>query len=171
MSAREPGSGAVVPVQLQELDCLSSVRIYIPKDLRPPDTRQMALKVAQHPAAHPSFDLAVEYGADADTVCSASPMIASKAQGTLLLAASLCMTCSISKCYALLGIQESTCVNRVGALDSPGCVQAVAEVQRRYPEGIPLLSPEEDMSVKDPAFRKAQRCAVHQILTHLLASW
>ncbi len=46
MSAREPGSGAVVPVQLQELDCLSSVRIYIPKDLRPPDARQMALKVS-----------------------------------------------------------------------------------------------------------------------------
>ena len=35
----------MVPVQLQELDCLSSVRIYIPKDLRPPDARQMALKV------------------------------------------------------------------------------------------------------------------------------
>ena len=40
-----PGQAAVVPVQLQELDCLSSVRIYIPKDLRPPDARQMALKV------------------------------------------------------------------------------------------------------------------------------
>ena len=52
MSAREPGSGAVVPVQLQELDCLSSVRIYIPKDLRPPDARQMALKVCHHSAAH-----------------------------------------------------------------------------------------------------------------------
>ena len=39
-----------------------------------------------------------------------------------------------------------------------GRMQAVAEVQRRYPEGVPLLSPEEDMSVKDSAFRKAQRC-------------
>ena len=38
-----------------------------------------------------------------------------------------------------------------------GRMQAVAEVQRRYPEGVPLLSPEEDMSVKDSAFRKAQR--------------
>ncbi len=38
-------------------------------------------------------------------------------------------------------------------------VQAVAEVQRRYPDGVPLLSPEEDMSVKDSAFRKAQRSA------------
>ena len=37
-------------------------------------------------------------------------------------------------------------------------MQAVAEVQRRYPEGVPLLSPEEDMSIKDSAFRKAQRC-------------
>ena len=38
-------------------------------------------------------------------------------------------------------------------------LQAVAEVQRRYPEGVPLLSPEEDMSVKESAFRKAQRWA------------
>ena len=38
------------------------------------------------------------------------------------------------------------------------CMQAVAEVQRRYPEGVPLLSPEEDMSIADSAFRKAQRC-------------
>lgn len=37
-------------------------------------------------------------------------------------------------------------------------MQAVAEVQRRYPEGVPLLSPEEDMSIADSAFRKAQRC-------------
>ena len=44
-NASTPGQAAVVPVQLQELDCLSSVRIYIPKDLRPPDARQMALKV------------------------------------------------------------------------------------------------------------------------------
>ena len=49
MSAKDPGSAAVIPVQLQELDCLSSVRIYIPKDLRPPDARQMALKVHLHP--------------------------------------------------------------------------------------------------------------------------
>ena len=32
-------------------------------------------------------------------------------------------------------------------------------MQRRYPEGVPLLSPEEDMSVKESAFRKAQRWA------------
>lgn len=45
VAACTPGQAAVVPVQLQELDCLSSVRIYIPKDLRPPDARQLALKV------------------------------------------------------------------------------------------------------------------------------
>ena len=44
-----------------------------------------------------------------------------------------------------------------GVLIEVHCMQAVAEVQRRYPEGVPLLSPEEDMSVKDSAFRKAQR--------------
>lgn len=46
MGAKSPGTAAVVPVQLHELDALSSVRIYIPKDLRPPDARQMALKVS-----------------------------------------------------------------------------------------------------------------------------
>jgi hypothetical protein len=47
-------------------------------------------------------------------------------------------------------------------------------VQRRYPEGVPLLSPEEDMSVKDSAFRKAQRlafwscsCQHHSPLDHI----
>ncbi len=46
--AQDPGLAAVVPVQLQEIDSLSSVRIYIPKDLRPPDARQMTLKVTHH---------------------------------------------------------------------------------------------------------------------------
>ena len=36
--------------------------------------------------------------------------------------------------------------------------QAVAEVERRYPQGLPLLSPEEDMSITDAAYRKAHRC-------------
>lgn len=54
-----------------------------------------------------------------------------------------------------LVLHESTRLYTV--IDLPVRVQAVAEVQRRYPEGIPLLSPEEDMSVKDSAFRKAQR--------------
>ena len=30
-------------------------------------------------------------------------------------------------------------------------------MERRYPKGVPLLSPEEDMSVDSSAFRKAQR--------------
>ena len=35
----------------------------------------------------------------------------------------------------------------------------MAEVERRYPKGLPLLSPEEDMSIADAAYRKAQRFA------------
>lgn len=45
MSARLGGVAAVVPVSLSELAAFSSVRIYIPKDLRPPDARSLALKV------------------------------------------------------------------------------------------------------------------------------
>ena len=41
-----------MPLQLHELDCLSSVRIYIPKDLRPPDARQLALKVSDCRTLH-----------------------------------------------------------------------------------------------------------------------
>ncbi|CAL8466224.1 g5760 [Coccomyxa elongata] len=78
VSARSGGVAAVVPVALSELAAFSSVRIYIPKDLRPPDARTLALK-------------------------------------------------------------------------------AVGEVERRYPKGLPLLSAEEDMSVDDPAYRKAER--------------
>ena len=52
VSAQSPGTAAVVPMQLQELDCLSSVRIYIPKDMRPPDARQLALKVSECNSLH-----------------------------------------------------------------------------------------------------------------------
>lgn len=37
--------------------------------------------------------------------------------------------------------------------------QALAQVQKRHPRGLPLLDPEEDLRIDHPAFRKAQRCA------------
>ena len=43
--ADESGTPQVVPIQLDEVDALSSVRIYIPKDLRQPDARTLGLKV------------------------------------------------------------------------------------------------------------------------------
>lgn len=46
VGARSSGIPCVVPVQLPELAAFSSVRIYIPKDLRPPDARALALKVS-----------------------------------------------------------------------------------------------------------------------------
>lgn len=49
VSARSSGVACVVPVQLDELAAFSSVRIYVPNDLRPPDARSLALKV--HPFA------------------------------------------------------------------------------------------------------------------------
>jgi len=39
------GSPQVVPIHLDEIDALSSVRIYIPKDLRQADARALGLKV------------------------------------------------------------------------------------------------------------------------------
>ena len=45
LPADENGVAQVVPVQLQEIDALSSVRIYISKDLRQPDARALGLKV------------------------------------------------------------------------------------------------------------------------------
>ena len=44
VGARAAGVAAVVPVALGELDALSSVRVYMPQDLRPPDARALALK-------------------------------------------------------------------------------------------------------------------------------
>ena len=44
VGARSGGVACVVPVQLGELAAFSSVRIYVPKDLRPPDARTLALK-------------------------------------------------------------------------------------------------------------------------------
>ena len=39
------GTPQVVPIHLDEIDALSSVRIYIPKDLRQADARALGLKV------------------------------------------------------------------------------------------------------------------------------
>lgn len=36
-------------------------------------------------------------------------------------------------------------------------MQAIAEVKKRFKQGLPELDPEVDMSVKDLDFRKAQR--------------
>ena len=42
--------------------------------------------------------------------------------------------------------------------DAPAA-QAIAEVEKRFKEGMPLLDPAEDMGIRDSALRKAQRCA------------
>eukprot|EP00899_Mesostigma_viride_P016139 jgi/Mesvir1/24526/Mv21867-RA.1 len=68
----------VVPVLLSQLDVLSSLRLHMPKDLRSPESRQLAYK-------------------------------------------------------------------------------SVCEVQRRFPKGLPLLDPGEDMGVKDDGLRKLSR--------------
>ena len=39
----------MVPVRLEEVEALSSVRIYIPKDLRPPEARALGIKVTEAP--------------------------------------------------------------------------------------------------------------------------
>jgi len=45
LPADASGSPQVVPIHLDEIDALSSVRIYIPKDLRQADARALGLKV------------------------------------------------------------------------------------------------------------------------------
>eukprot|EP00057_Strongylocentrotus_purpuratus_P029781 XP_011684255.1 PREDICTED: superkiller viralicidic activity 2-like 2 isoform X2 [Strongylocentrotus purpuratus] len=71
----EKGEMTVVPIMLHLISEVSSVRVYLPKDLRPPDNRQ-----------------------------------------------------SVGK--------------------------SIQEVQRRFPDGLPLLDPVEDMGIKDEALRK-----------------
>ncbi|XP_063818264.1 exosome RNA helicase MTR4 [Pseudophryne corroboree] len=71
----EKGEMQVVPVLLHLLSAISSVRLYIPKDLRPPDNRHSVLK-------------------------------------------------------------------------------SIQEVQKRFPDGVPLLDPIDDMGIKDPGLKK-----------------
>ncbi|XP_035234652.1 exosome RNA helicase MTR4 [Anguilla anguilla] len=71
----EKGEMQVVPVMLHLLTTISSVRLYIPKDLRPPDNRQSVLK-------------------------------------------------------------------------------SIQEVQKRFPDGVPLLDPIDDMGIKDQGLKK-----------------
>ncbi|PRW05917.1 superkiller viralicidic activity 2-like 2 isoform B [Chlorella sorokiniana] len=72
------GQPVVVPVALPELAALSSIRVYIPQDLRTPEARER-------------------------------------------------------------------------------CAKTLQEVERRFPKGLPLLDPEEDMKIEDEALRKLQR--------------
>ncbi|KAM4634304.1 exosome RNA helicase MTR4 [Polymixia lowei] len=90
----ENGEMQVVPVMLHLLTSISSVRLYIPKDLRPFDSRQLMLK-------------------------------------------------------------------------------SIQEVQKRFPDGVPLLDPVDDMGIKDPALKKViQRVEAfeHRMYTHPLHS-
>ena len=60
----------VVPVPLSQLAALSSVRIYVPRDLRPPDARALAIKVRKRctqvwlskPITSPRFKPPLEHG-------------------------------------------------------------------------------------------------------------
>ncbi|KAL7376805.1 hypothetical protein ABVT39_016190 [Epinephelus coioides] len=90
----ETGEMQVVPVLLHLLSSISSVRLYIPKDLRPFDNRQLMLK-------------------------------------------------------------------------------SIQEVQKRFPDGVPLLDPIDDMGIKDPALKKViQKVEAfeHRMYTHPLHS-
>ncbi|KAK5618514.1 hypothetical protein CRENBAI_017116 [Crenichthys baileyi] len=90
----ETGEMQVVPVMLHLLTSVSSVRLYIPKDLRPFDNRQLMLK-------------------------------------------------------------------------------SIQEVQKRFPDGVPLLDPIDDMGIKDPALKKViQKVEAfeHRMYTHPLHS-
>uniref|UniRef100_A0A668VSY2 Exosome RNA helicase MTR4 n=1 Tax=Oreochromis aureus TaxID=47969 RepID=A0A668VSY2_OREAU len=90
----ETGEMQVVPVMLHLLTSVSSVRLYIPKDLRPYDNRQLMLK-------------------------------------------------------------------------------SIQEVQKRFPDGVPVLDPIDDMGIKDPALKKViQKIEAfeHRMYTHPLHS-
>jgi hypothetical protein len=45
------GTPAIFPITLDEIDALSSVRIYIPKDLRTQESRGLGIKVGATPIA------------------------------------------------------------------------------------------------------------------------
>ena len=47
LAAEEVGVPQVVPIQLSEIESLSSVRIYIAKDLRQTDSKALGLKVSK----------------------------------------------------------------------------------------------------------------------------
>ncbi|XP_034048328.1 exosome RNA helicase MTR4 [Thalassophryne amazonica] len=90
----ETGEMQVVPVMLHLLTSISSVRLYIPKDLRPYDNRQLMLK-------------------------------------------------------------------------------SIQEVQKRFPDGVPLLDPIDDMGIKDPGLKKViQKVEAfeHRMYSHPLHS-
>ncbi|XP_051540078.1 exosome RNA helicase MTR4 [Myxocyprinus asiaticus] len=90
----EKGEMQVVPVMLHLITSISSVRLYIPKDLRPYDNRQSMLK-------------------------------------------------------------------------------SIQEVQKRFPDGIPLLDPIDDMGIKDPGLKKVVQkveAFEHRMYTHPLHS-
>lgn len=108
---------------LHLLTSVSSVRLYIPKDLRPYDNRQLMLKSIQ---------------------------VQSRA---------------ISQ-----GVEDISVNHLHFFFLQLFCPQ---EVQKRFPDGVPLLDPIDDMGIKDPALKKViQKIEAfeHRMYTHPLHS-
>lgn len=108
---------------LHLLTSVSSVRLYIPKDLRPYDNRQLMLKSIQVQSR------AISQGVE-----------------------------DISVNHLHFFFLQSFCPQ---------------EVQKRFPDGVPLLDPIDDMGIKDPALKKViQKIEAfeHRMYTHPLHS-
>jgi len=101
----------VIPVLLPLLDGMSSVRIFVPKDLRPFDNR---------------------------CVASASVLPARSLVGWLVR--------WFAPSYSSPRRMHRRSVSK-----------ALREVMKRFPTGLPLLDPIEDMRIEEPAFKKLIR--------------
>lgn len=116
---------------LHLLTSISSVRLYIPKDLRPFDNRQLMLK---------SIQVGGKNSLDKTQIWHGSTKIV-----TIIVA------------FSFLFLQIF-------------CVQ---EVQKRFPDGVPLLDPIDDMGIKDPGLKKViQKVEAfeHRMYSHPLHS-
>lgn len=116
---------------LHLLTSISSVRLYIPKDLRPFDNRQLMLKSIQVKTA---------------------AILKQRHETTQQI--------SVSNVFFFL-------------FSSPLLTFCLQEVQKRFPDGVPLLDPIDDMGIKDPALKKViQKVEAfeHRMYSHPLHS-
>ncbi|CAH3186779.1 unnamed protein product, partial [Porites evermanni] len=140
----EKGEMQVVPILLHLVKAISSVRLYIPKDLRSLDSRQSvgkSIKVSTY-----IYDQTEIFRNQVVTV--------------------FLRYHTFAPCYSSpLGNPGYFCVC------NPECRKLFLEVKRRFPDGLPLLDPIEDMGIKDDGLKTVIRkieTLEHRMYTHPL---
>ena len=185
MAAAAEGAALVCALPLEEVAAFSSLRINLSQDLRGADQRRANLQVRLCeqvcrgvfilgpddfpllllPSFSPSSGRARAILNSQSMLLDACLQAAANLAWRLLSAVVTCVPKVEAPNREWLRVHKPCLIVVVLRLAECSMLQMVAEVERRFSEGVPLLDPAKDMGIKDSDFRKA----IRYLLQH--ASW